>query len=174
MSPKVLSVLVFELAQSPFDVILPESWFAAMTQILNVLFALAIRGYLLLILVGLILYATGLSDGLSKVLIVFGIGLYIGGPLVVNIIASFSSVELVTMESATLAWLQLFGMSDADIVYVLVWIGDAIAGLCCLAGAVLYFTPSTKELKSRGQSLIVRSLLLAPVLVFFHISPLLL
>jgi len=174
MTLMVPPTVVLTLAQFPFDMVLPESWFVTMGQILNVLFALAIRGYLLLILVGLMLYATGLSDGLSKVLVAFGIGLYFGGPLIVNIVAGFSSVELVTMESATLAWSQFFGMSDAEIVYVLVWIGDAIAGICCLAGAVLYFTPSTKELRSRGQSLIVRSLMLAPVLVFFHLTPLLL
>jgi type IV secretory pathway VirB2 component (pilin) len=170
----VYPTVMLMLAQSPFDVTLPEEWFTIMGQIFNVLFALAIRGYLLLILVGLILYATGFNDTLSKVLVVFGIGLYFGGPLIVNLIASFSSIDLVTMESATAAWLELFGMTDAEIVYILVWAGDAIAGTCCLAGAILYFTPSTKELKSRGQSLIVRSLMLAPILVFFHITPLLL
>ncbi|MDH4214362.1 MAG: hypothetical protein OEV85_10605 [Candidatus Thorarchaeota archaeon] len=167
-------VVIFMIAQSPFDITLPEAWFATMSQILNALFAFAIRGYLLLILVGLILYATGLSDGLSKVLVAFGIGLYFGGPLVVNLVASFSSIAPVTMESATLAWLQLFGMTDAEIVYVLVWVGDVIAGICCLTGAILYFTPSPNDFKSRGQSLIVRSLMLAPILVFFHITPLLL
>jgi hypothetical protein len=170
VSPAVVLMLV----QSPFDVTLPEEWFTIMGQIFNVLFALAIRGYLLLILVGLILYATGLSDTLSKVLVAFGIGLYFGGPLIVNLIASFSSIDLITMESATAAWLELFGMTDTEIVYILVWVGEAVAGTCCLAGAILYFTPSTKELKSRGQSLIVRSLMLAPILVFFHITPLLL
>ena len=167
-------VITLMIAQSPFDVTLPEAWFAAMAQILNVMFALAIRGYLLLLLVGLILYTTGLSDGLSKVLVAFGIGLYFGGPLIVNLVASFSTIAPVTMESATFAWLQLFGMTDAEIVYVLVWVGEAVAGICCLAGAILYFTPSTKDFKSRGQSLIVRSLILAPILVFFHITPLLL
>jgi hypothetical protein len=170
----VSPVVMFLLAQFPFDVTLPEEWFSIMGQIFNVLFALAIRGYLLLILVGLILYATGFSDSLSKGLVALGIGLYFGGPLIVNLVASFSSIELITMESATAAWLELFGMTDAEIVYILVWIGEAVAGACCLAGAILYFTPSTKELKSRGQSLIVRSIMLAPILVFFHITPLLL
>jgi hypothetical protein len=167
-------VALLMIAQSPFDITLPEAWLAAMTQILNVLFAFAIRGYLLLLLVGLILYATGLSDGLSKVLVAFGIGLYFGGPLIVNLVASFSTIAPVTMESATSAWLQLFGMTDAEIMYIVVWIGEAVAGICCLAGAILYFTPSSKNFKSRGQSLIVRSLMLAPILVFFHITPLLL
>jgi hypothetical protein len=170
----VHSVVALMIAQSPFDITLPEEWFATLAQILNVLFALAIRGYLLLILAGFILYATGLSDSLSKGLVGLGIGLYFGGPLIVNVFASFSSIAPVTMESATHAWVQLFGMTDADIVYILVWVGEAIAGICCLAGAILYFTPSSNDFKSRGQSLIVRSLILAPILVFFHITPLLL
>lgn len=170
----LFAAVLFLLAQSPFDTTLPEEWFSIMSQIFNVLFALAIRGYLLLVLIGLILYTTGFSDSLSKGLVALGIGLYFGGPLIVNLIASFSSIDLVTMESATAAWLELFGMTDGEIVYILVWIGDAVAGTCCLAGTILYFTPSTKELKSRGQSLIVRSLMLAPILVFFHITPLLL
>ncbi|MBN2228018.1 MAG: hypothetical protein JW779_00370 [Candidatus Thorarchaeota archaeon] len=161
-------------AQSPFDFALPSDLLAALTQILNVFFAFAIRGYLLLLLIGLILYATGLSDGLAKLLVVAGVIFYFGGPLVINIFGAFSTVEPVTMESATSAWLQFFGMTDYEIMYILVWVGEVIAGVCCLTGAILYFTPSTNELKSRGQSLIVRSLMLAPVLVFFHITPLLL
>jgi hypothetical protein len=169
-----LPVVILMIAQSPFDITFPDIWLSTLSQIFNALYAFAIRGYLLLILIGLILYVTGLSDGLSKGLVVFGIALYFVGPLIVNIFASFSSIDLVTMESATHAWLQLFSMTDGEIMYILVWVGEVTAGVCCLAGAILYFTPSTNDLKSRGQSLIVRSLILAPLLVFFHITPLLL
>jgi hypothetical protein len=170
----VFTSVAFMLLQYPFGAAFPEEWSAIMSQILNVLFALAIRGYLMFLLAGMIIYVTGLNDTLSKVFVGFGIVLYFGGPFIVNLLASFARINLVTMESATAAWLNLIGLTDAEIVYVLVWIGEVVAAVCCLAGAILYFTPSTKELKSRGQSLIVRSLLLAPILIFFHVTPLLL
>lgn len=170
----ISSALTLVLVQSPFDSVFPEEWFVIMGHIYNALFALAIRGYLLLLLAGMIVFATGLNDTLSKILVAFGIFLYFGGPFIVNVLANASSIELVTMESATAVWLEIFGVTDAELVYIFVWLGEAVAGICCLTGAILYFTPSTRELKSRGQSLIVRSLILAPFLVFFHMAPYLL
>jgi len=164
-------LLPFTSAQSPFDIVPPPFWPPIMSLILNVFYALAIRGYLILVLVGLIIYATGLSDGLGKGLVIFGFGFYILGPIIINIFASFSAVDPVTPQSATLAWLDLFGMSDADMIYVLVWVGDIIAATCCLAGTILYFTPTDNGFTARGKSLIVRALILAPVLTFFHVAP---
>ena len=165
-----LSTLISS-AQLPFDFTPPEFWFSAMTLILNALYALAIRGYLILVILGFIIYATGLSDGLAKAFVAFGIGFYFLGPIIINLFASLSSVEPVTPQSATLAWLGLFGMSDAEMIYLLVWIGDIVAATCCLAGAILYFSPSDNGLTARGKSLIVRALMLAPILAFFHVAP---
>ncbi|MFW9814082.1 MAG: hypothetical protein ACFFF9_16585 [Candidatus Thorarchaeota archaeon] len=155
------------LLQSPFDV--PSEWFAIIGDILNVAYVLTIRGYLIFVLIGLMIFATGFSDGLSKGLVAFGVVLYFAGPFIVNLFAQFSGVETITLESATIVWLRIVGMTDAELIAVLVWLGDAIASLCLLAGAVLYFTPSAKDLESRGKSLMVRALMFAPVLAFFHI-----
>lgn len=165
----VLPVISF--AQSPFDFVPPISWFLLLTQILNVLYALSIRGYLIIVLIGLIIYATGLNDSLAKTLVCFGIGAYFLGPILVNIFADFSAVEPVTAQSATLAWLDMFGMSETDMIYLVVWIGDIAAATCCLIGAILHFTPTANDLTARGKSLIVRTLILAPVLAFFHVAP---
>lgn len=162
--------LLLLLLQSSFDLQLPETWFSIVDDILNVLFALAIRGYLIFVLIGLMIFATGISDGLSKMLVGLGIALYFGGPLIVNLFGQFSGVEPVTIESATAAWLRIIGMTDAELVIILVWLGDAIACICLLAGSILYFTPSANDLTSRGKSLIVRALMLAPVLAFFHVA----
>lgn len=162
-----LSIL---LLQSPFDLQMPETWFDIVSDILNVFFALAIRGYLIFVLIGLMIFATGLSDGLSKGLVVLGIALYFVGPLIANLFGQFSGVEPITLESATAAWLRFVGMTDVELIVVLVWLGDAIACICLLAGAILYFTPSASDLTSRGRSLIVRALMFAPVLAFFHIA----
>jgi hypothetical protein len=156
------------LLQSPFDV--PSNWFTIIGDILNVAYVLTIRGYLIFILIGLMIFATGLSDGLSKGLVAFGIILYFAGPFIVNLFAQFSGVEQITLESATIVWLRIIGMTDAELIAVLVWLGDAIASICLLAGAVLYFTPSAKDLESRGKSLMVRALMFAPVLAFFHVA----
>jgi hypothetical protein len=158
------------LLQSPFDLQMPENWFAIVGDILNVLFALAIRGYLIFVLMGLIIFATGLSDGLSKILVGLGIALYFGGPFIANLFAQFSGVEMITLESATTAWLRVVGMTDAELITVLIWLGDAIACICLLAGAILYFTPAANDMTSRGKSLMVRALMLAPVLAFFHVA----
>jgi len=160
--------LLLLLLQSPFDV--PSNWFAIIGDILNVAYVLTIRGYLIFVLIGLMIFATGFSDGLSKGLVAFGIILYFAGPWIVNLFAQFSGVEQITLESATIVWLRIVGMTDAELITVLVWLGDAIASICLLAGAVLYFTPSAKDLESRGKSLMVRALMFAPVLAFFHVT----
>ncbi|MHA3963052.1 MAG: hypothetical protein AM325_005885 [Candidatus Thorarchaeota archaeon SMTZ1-45] len=162
--------LVLLLIQSPFDIPLPDTWFSTLGEILNALFALAIRGYLIFILIGMMIYATGLSDGLAKSLVAAGIVLFFGGPLIINLLAQLSGVETITVESATSAWLHLLGMTDAEIISILVWLGDAIVAICLLAGAILYFTPSANDMTGKGKSLIVRALLLAPILAFFHVA----
>lgn len=158
------------LLQSPFDLQMPESWFAIIGDILNVAYVLAIRGFLIFVLIGLMIFATGFSDGLSKGLVAFGIILYFGGPFIVNLFGQFSGVEPITLESASTVWLRVVGMTDAELIAVLVWLGDAIASMCLLAGAVLYFTPSAKDMESRGKSLMVRALMFAPILAFFHVA----
>jgi hypothetical protein len=102
--------------------------------------------------------------------VILGIALYFGGPLIVNLFGQFSGVDTITLESATTAWLHLVGMTDADIVFLLVWLGDAVAAICLLVGAILYFTPSANDMTGKGKSLIVRALMLAPVLAFFHVA----
>jgi hypothetical protein len=139
--------------------------------ILNVLLALIIRGYLMLVLVGFMIYVTGLSDGLGKILVVGGVVIYIAGPIVLDLFAGVVGAGPISLEGATSAWLGLIGMTDADLVYLLVTIGDIVAAVCILAGAIMYFTPLSGDLKSRGQSLIVRALLFAPILAFFHVAP---
>jgi hypothetical protein len=142
-----------------------------MTLVFNLGYAMAIRGYLLLVLVGLMIYVTGLSDTLSKVLVVTGVILYLAGPVLINYVASLAGVETLSTESALLVWLNTFGMTDGELIDVLVTIGGFVDSTCALAGAIMYFTPSSGDLKSRGQSLVVRALLFAPVLVFFYVSP---
>jgi len=162
--------LLFLLLQSPFDLQMPENWFNIVRDILNVLFALAIRGYLIIILIGLMIFTTGLSDGFSKILVGLGIALYFVGPFIINLVGQFNGIEPVTLESATVAWLRIVGMTDLELITILVWLGDAIACICLLAGAILYFTPSANDFTSRGKSMMVRALMLAPVLVFFHVA----
>jgi hypothetical protein len=148
---------------------MPENWFNTVSDILNVFFALAIRGYLIFVLIGFMVYATGLGDGLAKFLVGLGIVLYFVGPLIVNLFAQFSGVETITLESATTAWLQFVGMSDVELISLLVWLGDAVAAICLLVGAILYFTPNANDITGKGKSLIVRALMLAPILAFLHV-----
>ncbi len=162
--------LVLLLLQSPFDLQMPENWFNTISDILNVFFALAIRGYLIFVLIGFMVYATGLSDGLAKFLVGLGIVLYFGGPIIVNLFAQFSGVETITLESATTAWLQFVGMSDVELISLLVWLGDAVAAICLLVGAILYFTPNANDMTGKGKSLMVRALMLAPILAFLHVA----
>jgi len=147
------------------------SWSDFISFVFNILLALSIRGYLILVLIGLMIYMTGLSDGLSKTLVIVGIALYLVSPFILGIFVEAAGVTPITLESATHAWLTLVGMADNELIAILVFLGDALMALCILIGAILYFTPTSNDLKARGQSLIVRALILAPVLVFFHLSP---
>jgi hypothetical protein len=157
--------------QIPSGFELPLEWLDAFGQLLHVLYALSIRGYLLLLLGGFIVYATGLSDSLAKMLVGVAVFLYFLGPFATNVVGGFMGIETINMETAAAAWLNLFGMNDAEIVKLLLYIGNIVAATCCLVGAILYLTPTSKDLESRGRSLVVRALLLAPVLVFFQIAP---
>ena len=170
MKPVNLSPLLV-LLQNPFDPTVPAPFLETLDLILNVMMALSIRGYLILVLVGFMVYVTGFSDGLGKALVGFGIVIYVAGPFLLNFFAGVVGIETVTLEGATTAWLSLIGMTDTEIVGLLVLIGDMVAAACILSGAILYFTPSSNDLKSRGQSLMVRALMFAPVLAFFHIMP---
>ena len=146
------------------------SWLDFISFVLNVMFALSMRGYLIFVLIGLMIYMTGLSDGLSKTLVIAGIGLYLVSPFILSILVETAGVAPITLESAAYAWFSLIGISDSELIALLVFLGDALMALCILIGAILYFTPTANDLKARGQSLIVRALILAPVLVFFHLS----
>lgn len=170
MRPVSLSSILL-LQELPFDPTVPSPFLDILDLFLNVMMALAIRGYLILVLVGFMIYVTGLSDGLGKILVGAGAVIYVAGPLLLNFFAGVVGVEAVTLEGATTAWLSLVGMTDVEIVSLLVLLGDMIAAICALVGAILYFTPSANDLKSRGQSLMVRALIFAPILAFFHIAP---
>jgi len=147
------------------------SWSDFISFVLNIMLALSIRGYLIFVLIGLMIYMTGLSDGLSKTLVLVGIALYLISPFILGVLVETAGVNPITLESATYAWLGLIGIADTELIAILIFLGDALMALCILIGAILYFTPTSNDLKKRGQSLIVRALILAPVLVFFHLSP---
>ena len=165
-----ISAAVYLLLQVPFETGLPE-WIETLGDVFKVLFALAIRGYLIFLLLGFMIYATGLNDGLSKAFITLAVILYFVAPFLIELFAGFAGAEPITHENATRAWLETFGLTDSDFINLLVLTGECVAAVCVLIGAILYFTPSSNELKVRGQSLMVRSLILAPILVFFQLAP---
>jgi len=142
-----------------------------MEKILSGLYGFAVRGYLLFVLLGFIIFMTGLNDGLAKALIASGIVLYIGGPYFISICARLANIENPTLETATSTWVSVFGMFDSEMVAVIVFLGDILFAICLLSGAILYLTPSSNDLRAKGHSLTVRALMLAPVLVFFNVSP---
>ena len=159
------------LLQNPFDVTPIPEWLEAMEVILNLVYAFAINGYLILILIGFMVYATGLYDGLSKTLVILGIALYIAGPTIATSFASAAGIGVLTFESATATWYGLFGIYQAELVALLLILGDFVVATCIVVGAILYFTPTSGDLRSRGHSLIVRALIFAPILAFLHIAP---
>lgn len=163
-------MVLFLLLQLPFDSGIPQ-WVETLGDIFKVLLAFSIRGYLVFLLLGFMVYATGLNDGLSKALIILAVFLYVVAPFIIELFTGFMGAEPITLENATRAWLETFGLTDSELVSLLVIFGECIAAVCFLIGAILYFTPSSNELKARGQSLMVRSLILAPILVFFQFAP---
>jgi hypothetical protein len=168
MLPDAVPIL---MAQIPPDFALPSDFLGILSFLLNMFYALAIRGYLIFILIGFIVYTTTYGDGFGKFMVAVGLFLFFAGPLIANVFAYFTTVDLITTESATQTWLGFLGMSDADLIYTIVWIGDAVGAICCLTGAILYFTKTVNDLESKGKSLIVRSLMLFAILSFFHVAP---
>ena len=160
------------MAQAPFGFQLPDFWLPTLETILTVFYGLAIRGYLIFLLIGFIIYTTTYGGGFGKFMVAAGFFLYFAGPLIVNVFAQFATLELVTFEAATLAWTNLVGMPDADIIYTIVWIGDLVGAICLLTGAILHFTKAANDLELKGKSLIIRSLILFAILSYFHFAPL--
>ncbi|MGY5880917.1 MAG: hypothetical protein RTV31_11740 [Candidatus Thorarchaeota archaeon] len=168
MLPESVSLL---MAQSPFGFAPPDFWLPTLEQILTVLYAVAIRGYLIFLLVGFIVYTTTYADGLGKFMVGAGVFLYFAGPIIINSVAQLATLEHVSLETATLAWINLVGMPDADIIWTMLWIGDLAGAICLLTGAILYFTKAAGDLETKGKSLIIRSLILFAILSYFHIAP---
>lgn len=158
------------IMQIPFEEIAVPSYLDMLDGILHTLYALSVRGYIIFILAGMMLYATSLGDGTAKGLVIAGISLYFLGPFVVAYMMNAAGLGPIDSEKAEVAWRGLFGIGDLDILSLILMIGDALFAVLLLAGAILYFTPSSKDLKNKGEALITRSLILSPVLVFFHFS----
>jgi hypothetical protein len=156
--------------QIPFEEIALPSYLDMLDKALHALYALSVRGYIVFILAGMMIYATSLGDGTAKGLIIGGIALYFLGPFVVTYMMNVAGLGPIDTEKAEVVWRGLFGIGDLDILALSLMIGDALVAVLLLAGAILYFTPSSKDLKNKGQSIITRSLVLSPVLVFFHFS----
>ena len=171
MRPMDTHAILNMLLQNPFDGSPLPEWIAAMEVILNLVYAFAVNGYLILILIGFMIYTTGLYDGFSKSLVVAGIAFYIVGPTIATSLAGAAGIGALTFESASATWYSLFGIYQTELVAILLIIGDFVAAACCVIGAILYFTPTSGDFKSRGHSLIVRALIFAPILAFLHIAP---
>lgn len=155
-----------------FDTLPFDAWLRSISIVLNIIYALTIKGYLILILLGFMIFMTGLNDTLAKILITLGGIIYFVGPFVIAVMANNYGVLPPTAESAIFTWNSIFHMSESDFIATLILLGDMLMCIGILAGAILYFVPSSNELRNRGQSLIVRSLMMAPVLAFFHITTL--
>ncbi len=155
-----------------FDNLPFTAWLESISIVLSLLFALVIKGYLLFILIGFMIYMTGLNDGFAKTLITIGVIIYFVGPFVISQLAQRYGATAPTVESAMNIWNALFNMSESDFIGTLILLGDMLMYVGLLAGAILYFVPSSNELKTRGQSLIVRSLMMFPVMSFFYITTL--
>ncbi|MFW9909096.1 MAG: hypothetical protein ACFFEF_11005 [Candidatus Thorarchaeota archaeon] len=159
------------LLQTPFEVTPLPEWLGVIETILNLLYAVSVNGYLLFILIGFMVYTTGLSDGFAKGLVVTGIGIYFVGPMFANFLASAAGLGMLSFDNATATWYGVFGLYESQLVALLIAIGDIVAAVCVLVGAILYFNPTSGDLKSRGHSLVVRALIFAPILAFLHIAP---
>lgn len=155
-----------------FDNLPFTAWLESISIVLNLFLALVIKGYLIFILIGFMIYLTGLNDGLAKILITIGAVTYFIGPFIINLLSQRFGATAPTVESAMTVWNTLFKMSESDFIGTLILLGDMLMYIGLLIGVILYFVPSSPELKVRGQSLIVRSLMMFPVMSFFHITTL--
>ncbi len=162
-------ILMLQLSSDP-DL---AGYFNALRTLLSIAYAFALHGYLILVLLGFMVYATGLSDGTAKSLVLFGVFLFFAGPMTANFLAGFIGVDPITEADATAAFLSFFGMLEGEFLSLLVLFGDGVMAICIVVGAILYFNPTSNDLKSRGHSLMVRGVILAAVLSFVYVSSIL-
>ncbi len=148
-----------------------EMWQDIMENLLNLFFVFSQKGYIFLLILGFMVYATTLSDSSAKTLVGFSVFFYFVGPLIVDLLANSAGLSIMTIDEAAIMWLHTFGLTDSELLYVVLAIGDFVAAVAILIGAILYFNPTSNDLKSKGHSLIVRGFILLPVLAFVYLIP---
>ncbi len=131
-----------------------------------------VRGYMLLILVGMTIFATGLGDSAAKQFVILGVGLCVLGPVLTPLVSGLLGLQPLSIDQSMDIWIRVLHVPDAELVGLALYAADAVSAVCFLVGAILYFNPASGDLKERGHSLMVRSLILAPVVLFLHLSPL--
>ena len=112
------------LLQLPFESGPMDEWQQIIWTIFNLGYAFAIRGYLLLIVIGCMIYVTGTADTLAKFLVGIGIVLHFGAPFVIGLFAGVAGVHDITLASATYAWFDIFGMSDDELISLVLALGN--------------------------------------------------
>ncbi len=132
-------------------------------NILVVAYVLCVRFYYVFLVIGLVVYASTLSDSAAKGSIIIGIVFYVLG----NILGTIVDVENIALLLANVDFIpaQLLKLSDVETLPLVYAFGSAICAICVLVGAITYFTHLSPEMERTGKRLIVRSLIVLTIFV---------
>ncbi|MCF2135738.1 MAG: hypothetical protein K9W43_00690 [Candidatus Thorarchaeota archaeon] len=142
----------------------------SMGAALHVLYIFIVRLYFIFIVLGFIVYATTLHDSMAKVLVSFGIIAFFVGPVFASL-ATGSPMAAAILADGDVMLMDLIGMNDGDLMFLLLAFADLVGAICILGGAIMRFTQPSSEMTERGTSLIVRGIILLCVCVFMYTQP---
>ncbi|MHA1771346.1 MAG: hypothetical protein ACTSYL_06980 [Candidatus Thorarchaeota archaeon] len=142
----------------------------SMGAALRIFYIFIVRLYFIFIVLGFIIYATTLHDSMAKVLVSFGIVAFFIGPVIASLVTG-SPMAAAILADGNVLLMDLIGMSDGDLMFLLLAFADLVGGICILVGAIMHFTQPSREMVERGNSLIVRGIILLCVCVFMYTQP---
>ncbi len=137
---------------------------------LQTIYIFVVRLYFIFVVLGFIIYATTLHDSVAKILVSFGIIAFFIGPVFVGLLTE-SPMAVIMLADGDVMLMDLIGMTDGDLMFLMLAFGDLVAAICILTGLIMYFTQPSREMIDRGRTLIVRSLILLVVIGFFYTLP---
>ncbi len=154
----------------PIDMGPLQSLLDTVSEALRFLYVFITRWYFIFVVLGFIVYATTLYDSTAKVMVSFGIIAFFIGPFMAGLIAGMPLGSTVVADGNVMM-MDVFGMTDGDLMFLLLSFADLVAATCILIGAIMHFTQPSHDMIERGKSLMTRGIILLFVCVIMYAQP---
>ena len=146
-----------------FDVLRTVSGFLA------VMYLVCVRFFYVFLIVGLVIYATTLSDSASKGSFVLGLIFYVLGQVLGATVVDVGNLYLL-LSNADYLSTQLLKLSNAEVLGFTYMLACSICTICILVGAIMHFTHVSRDMEQSGKKLMTRSILVLTILLSLSAS----